>query len=85
MGKYVRAGHLQTKEDFRRNWQSSVDRGESSGEAADDTEAAAPDLEEACRRLIRKTRIDYFDWKDTRYRGSRTLIPKSPVGGGDQK
>ena len=26
VGKYVRAGHVQTKDDFRRNWQPSVDR-----------------------------------------------------------
>ncbi len=25
-GKYVRAGHLQTKDDFRRNWQPSIDK-----------------------------------------------------------
>jgi len=26
MGKYVREGHLQTKDDFRRNWTPSIDR-----------------------------------------------------------
>lgn len=86
MGKYVRAGHLQTKEDFRRNWQASTDRGESTGEAnASDAGAGAPDLEEACRALIRKTRSGYFEWKDTRNGGSRSFQGDSQAEGGGQK